>query len=665
MATKRTFPHTEINIRDDEKVAIAPAAPLPLHIPIFFIYAAQGPIGIPVLGTYAQHAVTFGDYTFDERGPFHQHPTLFAKRAANYQQIYLVRLADHTASTASVALFCTVAPAQVIQYERDVYGKYVVDSAGKPIPETMSDGTTVKTEAGYTLNWTVRQLASNESYDQLTEVTANIGGVQTTTFPVMALEAAGPGSAANMTGFRLYYSTRYDPSTVNNSNSMTYRFEPVYRSRVTSNVLPIIDIYNDTYIDFSFKPNAYNAYNADTAQYLTFNDLIQNQYIDSDQNNLLPYNFKIYEKYVGDIANIILESSPELVGTDPYLINLITAIDQDGAPYYHFTVSANSATVLNPNVTQFLNGGSDGILTKANLETLTIDYIAGDTYPEINNPFRYPFSHIYDSGYALQTKLALLKIWDQRDDVKIEFSTQDIANQANTAAEDQSTGSALRAAIMLYPESILFGTQAMRAAIYQQCSTLTDTQTYTNIVPMVLDRLIKRCIYDGTDHLKGSPKGRPNSEVTILSEKNINWTPANDGVRQKNWDTGLNYADYCDRSTLFFPDLRSIHPVETSLLSDDTFVDRLVYLKYIARRQWTIFSGMTERAQILFPRIAESISKACSYAFNGDIDVSVKVYQTDIDAALGYETTVEISVQGSMPNRVWKVIVPVSRRASK
>jgi len=326
-------------------------------------------------------------------------------------------------------------------------------------------------------------------------------------------------------------------------------------------------------------------------------------------------------------------------------------------------VAASAVSVLNANVVEYLQGGSDGSLSKTMLETQTMAFLAGEINPEVGNTFRYPFTHIYDSGYALPTKQAIMSIYGLRDDVKIDFSTQDVANPANTAAQDQSTGSALRTAALLYPESTSFGTQACRASIYQQVGTLSDTQVYTNIVPANLDRMIKRCIFNGTDHVSGEPKGRPNSEVTIFNITSLNWTPASSAQMQLNWSTGLNYIQYCDVSTLFYPDLLSVYPIDTSLLSSDVFVDYTVYLKKIIRRIWTIFVGRDDPPKSLYQDISKAIDAAASVAFNGMITTSTVVSQTAIDTALGYQLTVTTTVSGNMPNRVWKVIVPINRAA--
>jgi hypothetical protein len=361
-----------------------------------------------------------------------------------------------------------------------------------------------------------------------------------------------------------------------------------------------------------------------------------------------------------------LAVSPELGAISPYLINILSGVDASGNKYEHMVVDSTGVALLNSNVVNYLQGGTDGSLSNTTYEDQVIAFVSGVTYPELGDTFRYPITHFYDSGFTLPTKEAIATgLFSLRDDVKITFSTQDVSIQANTAAQDQSTGSALRSMILLNPESIDFGTQFCRADIYQQCGTLSDTQVWNQIVPASIDRMIKRCRFNGGEYITGEPKGRPNSEVTILNINSLNWTASTPQQKQLSWNTGLNYIQYADVNVLFYPDLLSVYPLDTSVLSNDCFVDyAAVYLKKIIRQQWTIFSGTTNPPKTLFKAIQQAIDGRAAYVFNGLITTSTVVSQTAVDTALGYETTVTTTVSGNMPNRVWKVIVKTTRATS-
>jgi hypothetical protein len=172
--------------------------------------------------------------------------------------------------------------------------------------------------------------------------------------------------------------------------------------------------------------------------------------------------------------------------------------------------------------------------------------------------------------------------------------------------------------------------------------------------------MIKRCAYYSGIYVKGTPKGRPNSEVTVF--KKMSWTIASVTQKQLNWDTALNTVSYADTSTLFYPDLRSVYSDQTSLLSDSVFVDYLIMIKHIARNRWTYYAGRNDNPTTLFSTISKDIDSQCATVFGSYITTSTTVSQTDADLKNGYSYTVTVAVQGNMPNRIWNVIIPVSRQ---
>ncbi|CAK9254166.1 unnamed protein product [Sphagnum jensenii] len=663
MSGTNTFPNAYINLQDDSVQTVPDTSVLPLHIPLFVMFTPKGPVGLPVLGgTNAQTAV-FGSGITDERNPLFLHPNVFAKRALQYQQVYIARVVDPAAKPGTLVLLCTVTPGNLVQYQRTSSGSVILNGSGQPTPQLEQDGVTVVTQPGVTLSFTVRPLASGETISTVATSTTTNGGVTATTYPIIAAQG-DIGSLSNTTGFSLYYNPLYSTTLVGNIGSMVYYFAPVTLNPSTNIASPVYDIYTNSTQVFSFSPGAFDP---TTSTYYNLQDVVRNNFevnLSVGQTGL-PYSFYTYNTNVGTIGNAILAVSPELTGTSPYMINILSGVDANANTYQHMAVNSSAAATLNSNVVLYLEGGTDGVTTKTELESLTTQFVSGELNPEIGDAFRFPFTHFYDSGYALAAKQSLAGIFSLRDDVKLELSTQDIANPANTAAQDQSTGSALRTAMLLYPESLEFGTQGCRASIWQQCGTLSDTQVYTTIVPATIDRMIKRCLYNGSTFVKAEPTGRPNSEVTIFNLGSLNWTPSTNQQKQLSFSTNLNYMQYCDTATLFYPALISVYPIDNSLLISDIFVDYVaVYLKHIIRTQWTNFVGRDDPPKSLFAAIQKAIDGQVSYVFSGRITSTTTVSQTAVDSALGYQTTVTVAVQGNPANRVWQVVVPITRAAS-
>ena len=682
MSGRNTFANAYINIKDNSVVQVPDPTIIPLHVPLFIGFAETGPIGEPIFGGTNTLQSVFGTQFLEERSPYFNHPSPFLKRTIKYQQAYYIRIADPAATAASVVLLATVTHGYPVpQYVREPNGSLHL-VGGVPVPASPA------TAPGVLISWSTRQLAAGETISTVAATTGtDSSGRTTNTYPIAAF-TTWVGVTGNNYGFRLFSNyASSNQNAVNNIASLLYSFQPVILSPGLNIETPIYDNYNQKTEWFSFKNGAYDSTTA------TFYDLADTVRTNYSGLNTLPYQFYVYPATdaggnpigANAIGQAIIAASPELSDHNPYQVDIISGNDTNNNPYIHATVSAGSEVLLNSNSVIYLAGGSDGSLTKSTLETQTIAVLTGALNPLLADSFRYPFTHFYDSGYALDIKIGggtnlgnngLMSIWTTnstlspgigRDDVAIDFSTQDVALPANTEEIDSNVGSAILTAVTAFPESTLFGTAACRASIYQQCGTLSDTQLYTKIVPATIDRLIKRCIYNGTDHVTGEPTGRPNSEVTIFNISSLNWTPTTDQQKQADYNAGRNYIQYADSKTLFYPSLLSVYEIDglaggNSLLTSSILVDYAgVYLKHIVRRQWTKIVGRTDPPTTLFGTISRAIDAAAAYAFGNYLKTATSVSQTAVDSALGYQQTVTVNVYGNFPTRVWQVIIPINR----
>ena len=101
-----SFPHYEINVKDESVATVASVEQLALHCPLFLSFAERGPIGVPVYGSYDDIARSFGAGTFDVFSQYYKHPNLFAERSLPHNNVFFVRLASETAKFASLVLLC-------------------------------------------------------------------------------------------------------------------------------------------------------------------------------------------------------------------------------------------------------------------------------------------------------------------------------------------------------------------------------------------------------------------------------------------------------------------------------------------------------------------------------------------------------------------------------
>lgn len=651
MVKFRTFPHHNVEIKDESIRNVFRPEVVPIHRPMFLGFAEKGDIGVPKFGNYTQHSNHYGKGTFDQYSKFFYHPNLFLTKACNYQQCFFVRLADSAAEVASAVLELHLTEnADIPQYQKDGDGYRMVDGSDDWIPVEES-GSPV-TETGVEIFWTLRPLGVDESLSNLLpETTGDV-----TVYPIMAFEASSPNSAANKAGVKLWFDwSTADLSIINNIEALMFEFGIVDQPYGLDTPMPVRNLFGNPTTAFSFKEDAIDSA---TDRRVYFDYILQNDYTE------LPFNIKVFSEHIETIGDkiLLLETMEEL--TNAYMVNVFNGKSLEGKYYDHVLVKSEvvaepTVTVLDEDVIQYMSGGNDGDTTNASLESLTAAWVTGNVFPDIYDQARYPVTHLYDSGYELDTKKAMIDFLGVRDDVKVVLSTQEVANTVNSKEEDQSTGSALRAQLLLHPESLIHGTQVCRGTIFQQCGRLVENPNWLEVVPATYDCLTKKCRWQGATYFKGKPKGLPNSAVEVL--KNINWFPNSDDHKQLSWDTGLNYMQYYDMSRYHYPDVRSIYPYETSLISDDIMCDILVYLKHIARYHWSVFAGRDEDAELLFGEIKKDISDDIFDKFGNFLKFEVSVYQTDIDKLLGYQSTVEIAVYGNMPQRVWNVIIPVRR----
>ena len=671
MPTFKSFPHYQIDIKDESVRTPLVTEQLSLHRPMMLGLAEKGPVGVPVYGPYETLKTLFGAGTFDEFSKFYKHSSLFLTKALTKQPCFFVRLADATAKAATMVLECSIYNVGVVQYQKDVNGFRLVDTnTGDFIP--VDNGGSPLVEPGITVKWSVRPLGATETMTGITQSSSTIpdpfGGADltVTTFPIMAFTASSPGAWGNVTGIKLSWDDASDAATATDMESLIFKAELVTVPWGVDSPQTIRNKYLETATEFTFKENTVDT---DTMRRYAFGEILVNEYNEDE----IPFTHHVYAANVSAIgaSAIAVEDTvifPELLdeagNPAPFMVNLITGKTLDGHYYDHIAVDFYSvgAVMLDADIIQYMSGGDDGNTDDATYEGLTRTWLSGSVYPEIVDSARYPITHIYDSGYEIETKEALIDFLGLRDDVKLSLSTQSVYEEANDKEMDQSTGSYLRARVLLHIESILFGTEACRATIYQQCGKLTEFSNYTNLVPATIDAMQKKGTWHNATYIKGKPKGLPNSAVTII--KDVNWFPVQDEFKQLSWDNALNYMQFYDRTSVHYPDVISVYAYKTSLLSDDLFVDYMVYLKHLVRQEWAKFVGLDDPITELFGKITASLTRTIYDTFGSYIRAEVEVYQTDLDAELGYALTVKIAVYGTVPNRVWNVIIPVRREVA-
>ena len=657
---RETFPHLNIGVYENVPTTAVTTEAKPLHIPVCFLFTEKGDEFTPIGGDGGTLTYLLGSSTFDNTSAYYNHASVFCETAMSSNKVYVIRVVPDDAEAANLVLQATFTQTSLTQYQKDASGALILDANGKAQAKTDSSGSAIQ-ETGYVVSWSTRALTSAEDYDGLTPtVTGTASNPTSITYPILGFEAKYRGAAANRAGFRFWHPSDVDSATEGRVAAALYRFQPIVLAADNSgNVSYVADKYTQNYNDVTL---ATRSVDPNTAQDLALQGILSNNFPKTGQGSL-DYNVKVYTSNIAAAGALLQKVAPsEFPSTlSAYEINIVSGTDESGNPYDHLTVDEASAELLNSTNTIYLTGGADGDVSLTNFESLISTYLQGSNNVEFQDQFRYPFTHFYDSGFTLSTKFNLMQMLGLRDGLYLQMTTFDAtATKAYTQAQDQSVGAVLLARLRTYPESTDYGTATCRASIDAQCGPLAVSSGYTdsNVAPTI-DVLTKNCLYYSGTYVKGVPKGRPNNEVSVLSD--VSWTSATASLKQLLWDTSLNVITYADEDTLFYPDRRTVFTDDKELLSSETFVHFIVFTKKIVRNIWTYYVGREESVSELSDSISNDIDAEINRVFKSRLTSKTTVSQTDMDKLNGFSYTVTVALVGNMPNRVWNVIIPVTR----
>lgn len=656
-----TYPHYETRVKDLSIYTPTYREALPLHKPVFFMRMERGRIGEPMwFADYNLAMKQGGRGTFDKYSKYYSRESVFMQTCFERQGCYAIRLASEDATYASLLLSCQVTTKLLTQYEKDEYGGYVKDEQGNKVP--LLDPTTNQPiqQPGYSLKWLASEIAQDQNPKTIPVQTVDLaGGGKMQTFPIMAVKALYPGEYGNNLAFAMEYDvSTLDDAQVARLSSVMYNFFPKEKDYNEDTVSPIRTVVGEPKVQISMKPTAIDKnLNKDYAAAVIFH---KSYWSKLKLMSELPYSIHVYSNYFQAISQAVLnvESGLNTSITDPFMLDIMTGKTSEGEMLDHVEIvqdpADDSIVTINKNFLMYLKGGSDGDISDEAIEELTRQYLKGEVYPEIIDSARYPFTHLYDTGVLLSTKTSMIEFLGIRDDVKVVLSTQDCSRvRMNSKEEDLSVGESLHSSALLQPESIIHGTECCRAEIYQQAGYLNDTTRYTGYLPLTLDILAKRCLFQSKTYLDGMPKGLPQSGVTMFDVASLNWTPYKAEHKQMAWDTGLNWVQYYDPKRVHYADMRTVYRYDTSVLSSAMFTDVIVYAKHIIRYNWSYHAGRELKFKVFAELAKETTLSDMLAMLNGTYGCAIRFYQTEEEANIGYIAHCECKIIGNPTSRIW------------
>ena len=363
-------------------------------------------------------------------------------------------------------------------------------------------------------------------------------------------------------------------------------------------------------------------------------------------------------------------------------INVLNGQDLAGNNLLNVPLDTNQIAGAQPFGAYSQYNGFDGtalssIVTynDANLDTALQTWLGSSGSNNFNNVLRYNISHVYDSGFSAATKDLLAAIQGRRDGTAVDLACADFstppASQTNsilgstkptrtgmTEAASLSMLATLLTQAQLYPDSTTYDTPAFRCEIFPQSGTVSVDGADV-VLPTGYARMLGRAKYYNTPSVTGTPKGRPNSEVTMFSS--FDWMPNTADEMQAFWSKAGNYVAMADRSTPYFPDLRTVYSDETSLFSDGVYKDYICFTKQLIHRRWTYYSGLNLPALKITGSLADAITTDCATAMGSYMPTKTTVSVNDSNTATGYTLQANTDCYGYMPGRVLESVITALR----
>lgn len=687
---------------------------LPQHLPIFFLLTERSD-EINIVGANSARTL-YGDRTFDHLSDFYNHQTVGASvnfRNDNQAMIVPIKMPNATKAAIRLGVELVAATVDGVNKTRVIWHAHPIDAKGTQ-PFMQADIQDTYREGSY------EPSLSNMKLGALVDADVEYYA-PSAYFPIIDLEVDSPGSYGNNLALtieapHLRSPNPGDSALLNVFNTYVYRLSLLKKNTVGSNPTFIYSKYDETSTDFVLKPDFVNKL---TNINMTLGEVITEYYQEVDDasqpTSYGPFsNVAVYQDNIEMVSRMMgrpydvdavstagatksftvegMYATEEEMDRKLYAINIFTGEDIDGLPYTNLDFK-NSRTFggirFGRDSVIFAQGGSDdfpmllGAVDKLKLLQMYDSAVQDwcDNFNEVNPLFdsaRYPYSNLWDTGFSLNTKFAMMKPMGQHKRIWATLGTHMVADyidpvnqqgwgwrEALTGPEEISVGMMLRSRGLLTPESIEFGTPTVRLALCGRSGKMIDN-LYRGRLPLTIELIDKVSKYFGSGDsiLKADAAFDvfPNNCVTLMKDINITYQSTN--VYNASWDAGIMWVQNVDVKSTFFPAFRTIYPDDTSVLTSYITMICACYIERICEVVWRMLVG---NGKLTDDEFIEESDRLLAQELNGKFDNRFKIvprtFYTSTDETLGYRWSTEIEFYANNMKTVGLYTI-VSRRMS-
>lgn len=509
--------------------------------------------------------------------------------------------------------------------------------------------------------------------------------------------------------------------------SFIYKLSLVERPE--NDITPIITdtLFSEKAIDISFKEETFNP-NFDD-QPLTIKDALLLNYQSTADETVTPIyapfgRIHVYRQRFDELlktlceGGIVVNASETTIGEDQYdadanrdqtntaflntpenydLLNFLTGVDQYGRPYYTFDVSNSvlfGGVAFGKSNVIYASGGDDGLVIKpttgrpdVSANALMFDKLVASqlnnygSFIRFTDLLKYPTSCIYDSGFSIKTKEAMVKVIERRKDMYIVLATHrfgeylnpntpvdnqwSLADGQQTETEENAMASVLMSRLKLAPESEAYGTRVCRAIIFKQSGKIIGSK-YPYFTPLSYHLADASSYYmgvsDGVWRRDGrsAPDDYPRNVITTLNH--INNTSQSLESYHRDWANGLCYAINHDTGRQFIPALQTVYFDDTSTLNSFITIAGAVELEKVCVRSWRELVGGSRLTPAQFIQASnDSIAALVQDRFDNRFTIVPNTRFTAGDEIRGYSWVCDVGIYNDVMKLVGQYTIVSDR----
>lgn len=660
-------------IKDESARSLLPEPLLlPQHLPLFYIQAERGRT-TPHFLSGTELTRMYGIKTFAEREKWFSHQTQAAMVCnGNANLVCIRRLTDATAKKATLRVSVEIGEDAFKPYQRNPDGSVVVNALGEKQRDAAASDVTgrimrILTEVIPAGTYATAAQAAGAAYGSV--------GSNSAIYPIFDFEIDAEGAYGNNIGLRMWFphDNTAEPGDLQTMEETGYAiFRAQIVERLNDIVAPVVqeNLNGSRDTDFALGNNVTNSRTNRVYNYGDLTDSYQD-FTEGQQPVYGPFGkVHFYEDHHGNLVEAlkVIEDAESGAGPiDANSINWMNAIDLNGHDYYGFYMDA-AGTSLDNITTVYCQGGDDGVVNEATLDTLVRTEVTTNwenSQVPIVDDAQFPFSVVYDTGFTSDTKNAILSTMGLRGDISVAVCTQDLAEPENDAASERSMATSLRTAARLVPESIIHGTASCRAVVVGDMGTFKESLVKRRL-PLLFDLIHKRSKY------MGASNGRmnnvyaydvaPNNRLDVISEPNHTWKSKRS--RDLDWDAGLNYVQYANMNEVFWPAYQTVYDNDTSVLNSEINMLIAVDVIKIQRYLWTEFTGRTDLTNAQFEeRHNDRFLELVAGRYDNRVTITSDTYHTAADEVRGYSWSHDANIYGNVMKTVATMKV-IARRQS-